>query len=75
MSPFDPARKKFLDVTNYYGQMAEMDAQGRLLIAATAAGVGEGDGRRECAGRPDDVGSGEGGVVQGGGEGRKRALS
>jgi MraZ protein len=32
MSPFDPVRKKFLDVTNYYGQMAEMDAQGRLLI-------------------------------------------
>ena len=26
MSPFDPTRKKFLDVTNYYGQMAEMDA-------------------------------------------------
>jgi MraZ protein len=28
----DPIRKKFLDVTNFYGQMAEMDAQGRLLI-------------------------------------------
>ena len=28
----NPARKKFVDVTNYYGQMAEMDAQGRLLI-------------------------------------------
>jgi len=32
MSPMDPVRKKFLDVTNYYGQMAEMDGQGRLLI-------------------------------------------
>jgi len=32
MSPMDPTRKKFLDVTNFYGQMAEMDAQGRLLI-------------------------------------------
>ena len=32
MSLFDPVRKRFLDVTNYYGQMAEMDAQGRLLI-------------------------------------------
>lgn len=32
MSPFDPARKKFLDVTNFYGQMAEMDAQGRVLL-------------------------------------------
>jgi MraZ protein len=28
----NPARKKFVDVTNYYGQMAEMDPQGRLLI-------------------------------------------
>jgi MraZ protein len=28
----DPIRKRFLDVTNYYGQPGEMDAQGRLLI-------------------------------------------
>ena len=28
----NPAKKKFLDVTNYYGQMAEMDTQGRLLL-------------------------------------------
>ncbi len=28
----NPSKKKFLDVTNYYGQMAEFDAQGRLLI-------------------------------------------
>ncbi len=28
----NPARRKFLDVTNYYGQMAEMDTQGRLLL-------------------------------------------
>jgi MraZ protein len=27
-----PAKKKFLDVTNYYGQVVEMDGQGRLLI-------------------------------------------
>ncbi|SFS11233.1 MraZ protein [Granulicella pectinivorans] len=27
-----PARKKFVDTTNYYGQMTEMDAQGRLLL-------------------------------------------
>jgi len=32
MSPMDPVRRKFQDVTNFYGQMAEMDAQGRLLI-------------------------------------------
>jgi MraZ protein len=28
----DPARRKFLDRTNYYGQQTEMDAQGRVLI-------------------------------------------
>ena len=28
----NPAKRKFLDVTNYYGQMAEMDTQGRLLL-------------------------------------------
>jgi MraZ protein len=28
----DPARRKFLDRTNYYGQQQTMDAQGRVLI-------------------------------------------
>ncbi|HEY0547888.1 MAG TPA: hypothetical protein VGC91_21090 [Pyrinomonadaceae bacterium] len=28
----DPARRKFLDRTNYYGQQAMIDAQGRVLI-------------------------------------------
>lgn len=28
----NPAKKKFLDVTNYYGQEAEIDGQGRILI-------------------------------------------
>jgi MraZ protein len=28
----DPARRKFLDRTNYYGQQSSMDSQGRLLI-------------------------------------------
>jgi len=28
----DPAKRKFLDRTNYYGQAASMDAQGRVLI-------------------------------------------
>lgn len=27
-------RKKFLEITNYYGQVVEMDAQGRLLVPA-----------------------------------------
>jgi MraZ protein len=28
----DPSRRKFLDRTNYYGQQATMDNQGRILI-------------------------------------------
>jgi MraZ protein len=32
VSNFNPAKKKFLDRVNYYGQMVEIDAQGRLLI-------------------------------------------
>jgi len=28
----DPARRKFLDRTNYYGQQSMMDTQGRVLI-------------------------------------------
>ena len=28
----DPARRKFLDRTNYYGQQSAMDSQGRVLI-------------------------------------------
>ena len=28
----NPAKQKFLDVTSYYGQMVEMDGQGRLLL-------------------------------------------
>jgi MraZ protein len=28
----DPAKRKFLDRTNYYGQMQQMDMQGRILI-------------------------------------------
>jgi MraZ protein len=29
---FNPAKKKFMDRVNYYGQAAEMDAQGRVLV-------------------------------------------
>jgi len=32
VSNFNPAKKKFLDRVNYYGQMVEIDSQGRLLI-------------------------------------------
>lgn len=32
VSNFNPAKKKFLERVNYYGQVVEMDAQGRLLV-------------------------------------------
>src|SRR5438105_7591626 len=32
LSTFNPTKKKFLERTNYYGQVVEMDAQGRLLV-------------------------------------------
>lgn len=32
MSTMDPARRRFLDRTNYFGQQATMDGQGRVLI-------------------------------------------
>src|SRR5260370_4090142 len=41
----DPARRKFLDRTNYYGQQSSMDSQGRVLIHSllrkSAAVVGD----------------------------------
>ena len=32
LSNFNPTKKKFLTRTNYWGQVAEMDNQGRLLL-------------------------------------------
>ena len=32
LSNFNPSKKKFLNKVNYYGQMVEMDGQGRLLL-------------------------------------------
>jgi MraZ protein len=32
LSNFNPTKKKFLTLTNYYGQEVEMDGQGRLLL-------------------------------------------
>ena len=31
-APSSAAKKKFLDVTNYYGQVVELDGQGRILV-------------------------------------------
>jgi MraZ protein len=35
LSTFNPTKKKFLARTNYYGQVVEMDGQGRLLVPQT----------------------------------------
>ena len=32
LSTFNPTKKKFLTRTNYWGQVVEMDSQGRLLL-------------------------------------------
>ena len=32
LSNFNPTKKKFLNRTNYYGQVVEIDGQGRVLI-------------------------------------------
>ncbi len=61
----DPARRKFLDRTNYYGQQATIDNQGRLLIhplLRKSAGV---MGRRRGDGLPDVPGSLGAGRFQG----------
>ena len=45
-SSFNRSRRKFLDRTNYFGQLVEMDKQGRVLIPAVL---------REEAGMRGDV--------------------
>ena len=37
----DPAKRKFLDRVNYYGQVQSLDAQGRLLIHQLLRGTAE----------------------------------
>ena len=51
----NPARKKFLDRVNYYGQMAEMDAQGRLLIPQLLRQTAKLDGESDVLGRLDHL--------------------
>ena len=41
LSTFNPTKKKFLNRANYYGQMVEMDGQGRLLIPSLVREAGD----------------------------------
>ena len=41
LSNFNPTKKKFLNRTNYYGQLVEIDGQGRVLIPALLRDSGE----------------------------------
>ena len=70
--PSIPTKKKFLTRTNYYGQVVEMDGQGRLLIPQISARVGA-DPRRSGSARQSDLpGSPEHGSAR---QGDQRALS
>jgi MraZ protein len=48
-------KRKFLDRVNYYGQMAEMDAQGRLLIPQLLRETAKLDGDSDVLGRLDHL--------------------
>jgi MraZ protein len=48
-----PARNKFLDRTNYWGQVTEMDAQGRILIPSQLRTSAELTGEVVVMGYPD----------------------
>jgi len=41
LSNFNPTKKKFLNRTNYYGQLVEIDGQGRVLLPALLRDSGE----------------------------------
>ncbi len=41
LSTYNPTKKKFLDRTNYYGQVVDMDAQGRLLLPSLLRGAAQ----------------------------------
>jgi MraZ protein len=51
----NPAKKKFLDRVNYYGQAAEMDAQGRLLLPQLLRETAKLDGDTAVFGMQDHL--------------------
>ncbi len=71
LSTFNPTKKKFLDRTNYYGQMVEMDGQGRLLMPQILRTVGGDQGRSGGDGKFDVPGGAQPGAVPAGDRGRQ----
>ena len=53
LEPTDEEREDFQKVTSYYGQTAELDSQGRLLLPQVLRAVGKPGRRCECAGDVD----------------------
>lgn len=53
-SSYEPAKRKFLERTNYYGQVVEVDGQGRILIPPILRESAELKGEVSVQGRLDN---------------------
>jgi MraZ protein len=51
----NPAKQKFLDRVNYFGQVAEIDAQGRLLLPSILRETAKLDGDTAVIGKQDHL--------------------
>jgi MraZ protein len=49
------AKKKYLDITNYYGQLVELDGQGRLLLPAVLREAAQMTGEVAVMGNQDHL--------------------
>jgi len=49
LSTYNPTKKKFLTFTNYYGQVVEMDGQGRLLVPQILRESAQIRGKWQCS--------------------------
>jgi len=55
VSRHSTAKKKYLDITNYYGQLVELDSQGRLLLPAVLREAAQVMGEVEVLGNQDHL--------------------